>query len=123
MIIGIGTDIVEIERLDKALANIKMHCFSPAEIAYCDKYRDALTHYAGRWAAKEALAKALGTGFGADCAWDELEILNNESGKPEMHLSGNALKTFEKLGGKLIHLSIAHEKKYASAFVIIEGEK
>ena len=123
MIIGIGTDIVEIARLDKSLESVKKHCFSPAEIAYCDKYRESLPHYAGRWAAKEAFAKALGSGFGGACAWLDLEILNNECGKPEMHLSGTSLQTFEKLGGKTIHLSISHEKNYATAFVIIEGEK
>ena len=123
MIIGTGTDIVEIARLDKSLASVKTHCFTTAEIAYCDKYRDALSHYAGRWAAKEAFAKALGCGFGASCAWLDLEIVNNDSGKPEMRLSGKALQTFERSGGKTIHLSISHEKNYATAFVIIEGEK
>ena len=71
----------------------------------------------------KAFAKALGSGFGSECGWGDLEILNNESGKPEMRLSGAALQTFEKMGGKLIHLSISHEKNYATAFVIIEGEK
>ena len=123
MIIGIGTDIVEIDRLARSLAKVKEHCFSSAEIAYCGKFRYSETHYAGRWAANEAFAKALGSGFGSECGWEDLEILNNESGKPEMRLSGAALQTFEKMGGKLIHLSISHEKNYATAFVIIEGEK
>ena len=123
MIIGIGTDIVEIERLAQSLERVKAHCFTPAETAYCDKFRDLAVHYAGRWAAKEAFAKALGTGFGGGCAWIDLEIINNEAGKPEMRLSGAALQTFEKMGGKTIHLSISHEKNYATAFVIIEGEK
>ena len=122
MIIGIGTDIVEIARLAKSLESVKTHCFSTPEIAYCEKFRDPLVHYAGRWAAKEALAKALGCGFGAGCSWEDLEISNNECGRPVMHLSGNALQTFEQLGGKTIHLSISHEKNYAMAFVTLEGE-
>lgn len=123
MIVGIGTDIVEITRLAKSLENVKAHCFSAAEIAYCCKFRDPLPHFAGRWAAKEAFAKAIGSGFGCDCAWEDLEILNDERGKPVVNITGTALQTFEKIGGKTIHLSISHEKNYATAFVILEGEK
>lgn len=123
MIVGIGTDIVEIARLAKSLENVKAHCFSAAEIAYCSKFRDPLPHFAGRWAAKEAFAKAVGCGFGCDCAWQDLEILNDERGKPVMNITGTALRTFEKIGGKTIHLSVSHEKNYATAFVILEGEK
>ncbi len=123
MIIGIGTDIVEISRLEKSLESIKTHCFTASEIAYAEKFRDDTAHFAGRWAAKEAFAKALGTGFGESCAWQDLEIVNTENGKPQMRISGTALQTFTALSGKTIHLSISHEKNYASAFVIIEGEK
>ncbi|MBR7144014.1 MAG: holo-ACP synthase [Lentisphaeria bacterium] len=123
MIVGIGTDIIEIARLARSLEKVKAHCFTPAEVDYCERFRDNLTHYAGRWAAKEAFAKALGCGFGADCAWDDLEILNNENGKPVMTIAGKALQTFEKIGGETIHLSISHEKNHATAFVILEGEK
>ena len=123
MIIGIGTDIVEISRLTKMSEGVKKHCFSAPEIAYCDKFSDPVPHYAGRWAAKEAFVKALGCGFGSECAWEDLEILNDVSGKPEMRLTGAALQTFEKLGGQTVHLSLSHEKNYATAFVIIEGEK
>lgn len=123
MIVGIGTDIVEIARLAKSLENIKEHCFTALEIAYAEKFRDSVPHFAGRWAAKEAFAKALGTGFGESCAWLELEIANDCKGKPEIGISGTALQTFTALGGKTVHLSISHEKNYATAFVIIEGEK
>ena len=123
MIIGIGTDIVEIARLAKSLEKIKAHCFTVSEIAYAEKFRDHVPHFAGRWAAKEAFAKAIGTGFGESCEWLDLEIINDSKGKPEMRISGIALQTFTALGGKTVHLSISHEKNYASAFVIIEGEK
>ena len=123
MIVGIGTDIVEIARLAKSLEKIKEHCFTASEIAYAENFRDPVPHFAGRWAAKEAFAKALGTGFGESCAWLDLEIVNDCKGKPGMRISGAARQTFSALGGKTVHLSISHEKNYASAFIIIEGEK
>ena len=122
MIIGIGTDIVQIAHLERSLDKVKCHCFTAQEIAYADKFRDPLPHYAGRWAAKEALAKALGTGFGAACAWQDIEVINQDNGKPQVFLSGNAAETLKNLGGSKIHLSISHEKDYAVAFVILEDE-
>ena len=76
-----------------------------------------------RFRTQSEFAKAIGCGFGSDCAWQDLEILNDERGKPVMNITGTALQTFEKIGGKTIHLSVSHEKNYATAFVILEGEK
>lgn len=121
MIIGVGTDIVQSSRLQDALESIKKRAFTQSEIAYAESYYDPLPRYAGRWAAKEAFAKALGTGFGENCGWQEVEIVNNAQGKPEIKLYGKALASFEKLGGKTLHLSISHEKEYANALVIIEN--
>ena len=123
MIIGIGTDIVQISRLDKAMEKIKQHCFTASELAYAGKSTNAVQHLAGRWAAKEAFAKALGCGFGSKCSWGDLEIANDEYGKPQMRITGSAAVTFRESGGKYVHLSISHENEYATAFVIIEGEK
>ena len=123
MITGIGTDIVSIERLSRALEHVAVRCFTPAELAYAEKSRRRLEHLAGRWAAKEALAKALGCGFGEKCSWQDIEILNDDAGRPVMTLTGCALQTCHALGGVRWHLSISHEKEYATAFVIIEGEK
>ncbi|MBE6367345.1 MAG: holo-[acyl-carrier-protein] synthase [Lentisphaerae bacterium] len=120
MIIGIGTDIVQTARLHSSLEKVRNRCFTAAEIAYAEAFKDSIGHYAGRWAAKEALAKALGCGFGQSCEWQDIEILNNDNGKPEMRLSGKAADTFNSLHGKTIHLSISHEKDYATAFVILE---
>ena len=77
-------------------------------------------YFAGRWAVKEAVAKALGCGIGADCASIEVETCNGTAGKPVTRLSGNAAKTMEKLGGKNIHISLSHEANYAIAYVILE---
>jgi len=121
MIIGIGTDIVEISRLNAALEKIAERAFTAGELAEAGNSAHRSEHLAGRWAAKESLAKALGCGFGAKCSWQDIEIVNDPAGKPEMVLSGVTRQTFEKLGGKKVHLSISHEKSYATAFVIIEG--
>ncbi len=120
MIVGIGTDIVQIARLAQSLEKIGTRAFTPKELAYAESFRDSAAHLAGRWAAKEALAKALGCGFGGKCAWQDIEIVNDDSGKPVMSLTGTACETFAALGGKNIHLSISHEKDYATAFVILE---
>lgn len=126
MIIGIGTDIVSIARLRRALerggAHFRDHAFTPEESAAALAQKDALPRFAGRWAAKEALAKALGTGCGEHCSWNEISITNASNGKPEMRLSGRTLATFERLGGEMLHLSISHEQEYACATVVIEGK-
>ncbi len=85
-IIGIGTDIIEIERIE---SSIKEHgdkflsrLFTDQEIAYCKKHKHAVKHFAGRFAAKEAIAKAIGSGFGKSLSWKDIEILPDENGKP-----------------------------------------
>lgn len=120
MIIGIGTDIVECARLAHALDSIRKRAFTENETRYAESHYDFLPRYAGRWAAKEAFAKALGTGFGENCRWQEVEIVNDEKGKPVIKLHGNAQESFNAMGGKRVHLSISHEKSYATAMVIIE---
>ena len=123
MILGIGTDIISITRLNNALERIAERVFTPSEILSAGDTVHRNERLAGRWAAKEALAKALGCGIGEKCSWQDVEVSNTPNGCPEMILSGRALQTFMAMGGNKIHLSISHEKEYASAFVIIEGEK
>lgn len=120
MIVGIGTDIVQIERLASALEKVGDRAFTASELAYAGKFRDKNAHLAGRWAAKEALAKALGCGFGAQCSWQEIEVVNDENGKPVIYLSGVTAQTLSAMGGAKVHLSISHEKDYATAFVVLE---
>jgi len=121
MILGIGTDIVEVSRIKDAVSKqtLKEKVFSPREIEYCDKDKSAQS-YAARGAAKEAFFKALGTGWRDKMDINEVEILNDELGKPFIELSGETLKVFEKRGGRTIHVSLSHIKEHAIAFVIIE---
>lgn len=121
MITGIGNDITECARIQEVLQKhgelFLDHLLTPREKAEsCGR----LSYYAGRWAAKEAIAKALGCGIGSGCAFSEIEILHNEAGKPEAVLSGAARETAERQNVHRIHLSISHEKQYAVATAILE---
>ena len=121
MITGIGNDITECGRIQEVLRKhgelFLDHLLTPREKA---ESRGRLSYYAGRWAAKEAIAKALGCGIGSGCAFSEIEILNNEAGKPEAVLSGAARETADRQKACRIHLSISHEKHYAVATAILE---
>lgn len=124
MILGIGTDIVEVSRIKKMLKN---HSDSFLEKIFCDRERDEASlrrnraeYFAGRWAAKEAISKALNCGIGESCSWLDICTLNRGNGSPETVLSGNAAATAEKIGVKNIHVSITHEKDYACATAVLE---
>ena len=121
-IIGLGTDIVEMQRIADVLSErgetFKKRLLTEAENNLPSK-RDEVIFCAGRWAAKEACSKALGCGIGKQCSFTDIEILNALSGQPEITLKGAALARFEQLGGKTICLSISHERHYAVATVII----
>ena len=124
MIVGIGTDIVEINRLETMLDehgdSFVKKIFTESERSESGKRKNQAQYFAGRWAAKEALSKALGCGFGAQCGWKDISILNADNGKPELTLSGTALQTSQDLGTTSIHISISHEQHYACASVVIE---
>jgi len=123
-IIGIGTDIVEVGRIAAVLArheSFNSLLLTAKEIVLAVKKGNPVTFYAGRWAAKEACAKALGCGIGAHCNFTDIEILNDVSGKPQITLTGAGKAALEELGGKRIMLSISHERHYAVATVIISG--
>lgn len=128
MIVGIGTDIVNLERIEKLLDDkFTTRCFTKAEQDYAEKKRPGDGHvgaYARRFAAKEACSKALGTGIGAHGALTDIEVIHDENGKPEVLLHGPARKRLETLtpeGKKaFIHLSLTDEPPLAMAFVIIE---
>lgn len=124
MILGIGTDLIEIERIEKAFEKHGMpffeKLFTLKEILYCQKYAQPLPHFAGRFAAKEAVAKALGTGFTALVQWHDFEILNDEAGKPYVTFSPKLQESFPKLE---IHLSISHSKHYAVATALATGKQ
>ena len=119
MIKGLGNDLIEIERIRDAH---KEHgqafldrLFTPKEQEYCSAQKDPIFRFAGRFAAKEAIVKALGCGFGKDAAWHDIEILANGQGKPEVHLSGELQKRFND---PKILVTISHCKEYVSAVAI-----
>jgi holo-[acyl-carrier protein] synthase len=122
-IIGLGTDIVEISRLKKVLEShdqrFTERVFTQAERVLAEGKKESVTFYAGRWAAKEAVSKALGCGIGEHCSFTDVEILNDACGAPQVTLSGAAARRLSALGGINIHISVSHERAYAVATVII----
>ncbi|AEB75092.1 holo-ACP synthase [Clostridium botulinum] len=122
MIIGIGTDIVEIERIQKAInrnPNFITKLFTKNEIEYFKSRNMRPEFVAGRFAAKEAVSKALGTGF-RGFEFKDIEIENNILGKPMVNLKGKAKKIDKKWGNYKIHLSISHGRENAIAYAILE---
>jgi len=127
MIVGTGIDIVECDRLQQSLDKfgqsfVDYFCTPSEKDAAPRNPRAQLVYYAARWAAKEACSKALGTGFGADCGWKDIQIDKLPSGQPVITLTGNAKATAERLGIDHFHLSISHERHYATAVVIAEKD-
>ena len=122
MIEGIGTDIVQVARIRAALARrgeaLMVRLLAPSERDRCAGHPDPSRFLAKRFAAKEALLKALGTGL-RGMSWHDIRIENDELGKPLLMLSGEAAR---RLGRRRCHLSISDEQDYALAFVIIESE-
>lgn len=123
MIAGLGIDIVEVERIEEKLQKnngFRELVFSENEIAYCENRANKFEHYAARFAAKEALFKALGTGWLNGTAFNEVEITNNELGKPEITLLGGTHDVISPMGFSGIHISLTHVKGMASAVVVVE---
>lgn len=123
MIFGQGIDIIEVARIEKQINRgdrFKARIFTAAERAYCDGKKHGAQNYAARFAAKEAFFKALGTGWRGGVTFQDVEILNNEMGKPEIILSGKALVLAEEYGIKRIHVSLTHLKEYATSIVTLE---
>lgn len=125
MIIATGIDLIEIARLEaslsKASTRFRDRVFTVAEIAYCESRASRFASYAARFAAKEAVMKALGTGWAGGVGWHDIEIINDEAGTPSVRLSGVALERFQQLGARHIHLSVSHTKDLAIAQVIFEA--
>jgi holo-[acyl-carrier protein] synthase len=124
MIKGLGIDIVETDRIRQVIERhgdqFLNRVYTPAEQAI-GKIRASAHHfYAGRWAAKEAAAKALGCGIGSECSFNEIEVVDSPIGVPSLVFSGSAARTAAALGAKNIRVSITHEREYAAAVVIIE---
>lgn len=125
MIFGIGVDIIEVDRMANILsrfgASFIERIFGEKERVYSGERGGAAAYFATRFAAKEAFLKALGLGLRKGVKWREIEVITNEAGRPFLEIRGKARETFEGLGLKNTFLSMAHEKRYAVAFVVIEA--
>ena len=124
-VIGIGTDIIEclriaqmIERHGELFIN---RVYTQHEIQYCQSRKLATQHYAGRWAAKEAILKALGTGWRRGISWRDVEVRNEPSGKPVVGLRGGAREVVEQLGIREMLVSISHCRSHAMAYALALG--
>lgn len=123
MLAGLGTDLTEVKRIGEKISKgsgFREMVFSKTEIAYCESKANRFEHYAARFAAKEAFFKALGTGWLEGTHFNEVEISNDESGKPELVLLGETKKTLSTLGIRKILVSLSHLTSLAMAVVIIE---
>src|ERR1700761_683686 len=125
MILGLGTDMIEIARIEQSLSRFGdsfiERIYTPAEIAYCrQKKKTAAESFAARFAAKEAAAKALGTGISRGVTWRELEVLRLPGSRPTLHLSGRAAAIAARLGVRHLALSLSHTRELAIAIVVAE---
>ena len=124
-VLGIGTDIVEclriaqmIERHGELFIN---RVYTPQEIRYCQSRKQATQHFAGRWAAKEAILKALGTGWRRGISWRDIEVRNDAMGRPVVGLRGGARDIVEQRGIREMLVSISHCRSHATAYALALG--
>jgi holo-[acyl-carrier protein] synthase len=125
MVLGVGTDLMETKRIELSIdrfgERFLERVFTTAEIAYCmRKKKNAAESFAARFAAKEAGAKALGTGISRGVTWKELEVRREASGRPTLHLSGRAAELAGTMGVRRMQLSLTHSRELAMAVVIAE---
>jgi holo-[acyl-carrier protein] synthase len=125
MVLGVGTDLIEIRRIEGSIAQFGdrfLHrVFTLGEIAYCQqKKKHASESFAARFAAKEAGAKALGTGISRGISWKELEVRREIGERPTLHLSGRAADRARSMGVQRLSLSLSHSRDVALAVVIAE---
>ena len=126
MIVGLGTDVCRIDRIAEYLERygerFTRRCFTPGEIAYCERYHNKAEQYAARIAAKEAASKALGTGWRQGVSWKQFEVTSEPSGKPILRIHGRAAELASLLGVSNAVISLTHDGGVALAVVIFEGE-
>lgn len=125
MIVGTGVDLAEVGRVRQAIERHGRHfierIYTPAEIAYVERNANRFERYAARFAAKEAGMKAIGTGWRRGVRWQDFEVANLPSGRPELKLHGEALKIAGSLGVRSVSLSLAHTPALGMALVILEN--
>jgi holo-[acyl-carrier protein] synthase len=130
MIVSIGVDLIEIDRIEKALQDertgmrFRDRVFTPKEIQYCEnkRHRGRYESYAGRFAAKEAVMKALGRGWGSKVRWVDIEVARASSGKPDIVLHGSTAALAASLGIRRWALSITHTRDHGLAYVVAQDE-
>lgn len=122
MILGVGIDLMEVEKIEKDIrSNIYLRkVFTETEITECKSVLNSAERFAGRFAAKEAFMKAIGKGIRQEVWFTQIEVLNRENGQPYIQANGEAATSLIALGIKNIHVSITHTKHHAAAVVILE---
>jgi holo-[acyl-carrier protein] synthase len=124
MAVGIGVDIIEVERVERVIAKrgerFLERVFTPQEIAYCRTKKNAAHSFAARFAAKEAAFKALGTGWAKGVTWKDVEVVRIPPGAPKIRLRGRALRFAERKQIRQWHLSLSHLRDIAVAFVVAD---
>ena len=126
MIYGVGTDIIEVDRIRKFISKgdeFKKRVWTADEISYCDSHKDPAPSFAARFSAKEAFVKALGTGFVEGIWFHEIEVYHDDQNKPHLRLFGKTKEYAEKTGITKMHLSISHVKEWANAIAILETQE
>jgi holo-[acyl-carrier protein] synthase len=122
VIVGLGTDIVEIVRIGQMIERhgelFLQRVYTDEEIRYCHKRKECYQHFAGRWAAKEAVMKTLGTGWTRGVGWQDIEVSVKKSGQPSIVIRGGAADLAEKLGIREFLITISHCRAYATATAI-----
>jgi holo-[acyl-carrier protein] synthase len=125
MILGTGIDLAEVARIREAIGRhgdrFVRRIYTVAEIAYVESKANRFERYAGRFAAKEAGMKAIGTGWKRGVRWQDFEVFNLPSGRPTLRLHGEAARIAEKMGVTTVSLSITHTAELGMAHVILEG--
>ncbi|MBC8125904.1 MAG: holo-ACP synthase [Gloeobacteraceae cyanobacterium ES-bin-144] len=124
-VFGIGIDVVEVDRIEVAIQRhgdvFLKKIFTPAEREYCESKKNSAMHYAARFAAKEAVSKALGTGIGGNAGLHDMEVVHDAMGAPKMQLSGAAERFAKEHGISDIQISLTHSRAYAAANAIAVG--
>jgi len=124
-VIGIGTDIVECLRIGRMIEQhgelFLTRVYTNREIRYCQSRKQAIQHFSGRWAAKEAVLKAIGTGWRRGISWRDIEVRNDSGGQPHVAVRGGAKEVTQQLQIANILISISHCRSYATAYALAVG--
>jgi holo-[acyl-carrier protein] synthase len=125
MVLGLGTDLIEVQRMQASIDRFGERfldrVFTEGEIAYCLRKKQSGESFAARFAAKEAGAKALGTGISRGVSWKEIEVTREMGQRPILHFSGRAAELAQAMGVRGVQLSLTHSRELAMAVVIVEG--